>query len=103
VTVIARRELPADELLAALATLTVAFAAGQLLGPTLFGALSDVVGLRISILASASVLFAAAVAAWLQPGGSRQSPGELGGREVALSRTNDPIEVRGDGQRDRCV
>ena len=94
VTVIARRVLPADELLAALAALTVAFALGQLIGPTLFGVLSDAAGLRTAILASAVVLLAGAAAARLQPGVSHRvdSDSAGGADRIALARPHEFVE-----------
>jgi predicted MFS family arabinose efflux permease len=80
VTVVARRVLPPDWLLAGLSLLTVAFACGQLAGPVVFGVLSDRLGLRTAIVGSAAVLGAAAVAAWFQ------ADGPVG---IASDRTGD--------------
>jgi predicted MFS family arabinose efflux permease len=67
VTAIARRSLPAHSWSAAIAALTVVFAAGQCLGPVVSGALSDAAnGLRTGLAVSAGVLLAATATALLQ-------------------------------------
>ena len=67
VTEIARRSLPREAWGAAIATYTVAFAAGQPIGPILAGAVADATGtLFAGLFASVIVLLLAAVASALQ-------------------------------------
>lgn len=66
VTMVARQSLPDSAVLSGLSGLTVVFAVGQFIGPTLFGAISDVVGLTTSLWLSAAVLFAAGMSALAQ-------------------------------------
>jgi len=68
VTVVARRNLPPDQWGAAIGGLTVAFAAGQCVGPVLAGVLSDhASGVRGGLATSAIVLAVGAAVALAQP------------------------------------
>lgn len=68
VTVVARRNLPPYQWGAAIGGLTVAFAAGQCVGPVLAGVLSDQAsGVRAGLAASAIVLAVGAAVALAQP------------------------------------
>lgn len=62
-----RLYLPQDRWTATLARFTVGFGLGLTVGSSLAGAASDAYGLSVSLVASAAVLTAAAVAAALQP------------------------------------
>lgn len=66
-TALARRYLPQRTWSAGITLFTVAFAAGQSLGPLLSGWLSDSGGLRLGLAWSAGVLFLAVFLALLQP------------------------------------
>jgi predicted MFS family arabinose efflux permease len=67
VTILAQRQLPARSLTAAVATLTVAFAVGQSIGPILSGMVSDITGkVAAGLWASPALLGLAAIVSLLQ-------------------------------------
>ncbi|MDN5859436.1 MAG: YbfB/YjiJ family MFS transporter [Pseudonocardia sp.] len=74
VTATARAVVPASVLLRTLAALTVIFAIGQVAGPTVFGWVSDLVGLRAGLALSAATLLVGAGFAALQVDDPRQRP-----------------------------
>lgn len=68
VTATARRALPAHQWTPAIATLTVAFALGQCVGPVLAGALADsATGVRAGLAVSVGILIVASLLALAQP------------------------------------
>ena len=79
VTAIARRSLPAHAWGASIAALTVVFAAGQVIGPVVSGALSDAAGGLVTGLAfSAGILVVGVLVSSLQR--SVSVPGDIGKR-----------------------
>lgn len=86
VTTVARRSLRPHHWTPAIATLTVAFAAGQCIGPVLTGVLSEApAGLRIGLGVSAGMLVASALAALAQR--------HLGDRPSAIDTVPDVSTV----------
>lgn len=68
VTATARRALPAHQWTPAIATLTIAFALGQCLGPVLAGALADsATGVRAGLTVSVGILIVGTLLALAQP------------------------------------
>ena len=77
-TALVRHNLPQPAWPAAISAFTGAFAAGQIIGPTLVGGIADTpAGLKIGLLLSAITLFVASVLAFQQkPLGARMLPME---------------------------
>lgn len=65
-TAFVRKSLPERAWTSALGRLTVVFGVGQCLGPLVSGALSDAIGIRAGLIASAAILVAGAVAVLFQ-------------------------------------
>ena len=65
-TAFVRHNLPAARWAAGISGFTVVFAAGQMIGPVLLGAVSDGVGLSRGFVYSAAILLAAGLLAWRQ-------------------------------------
>jgi len=98
ITAVTRRHVLPGALTAALGLLTAGFAAGQLAGPLLTGALADTSGgIRFGLAVSAALLALGAVTCLAQKEGPPGDPGPMPAPDRARAAGGRPVDPGADG------
>lgn len=98
ITAVTRRHVPPGGLTAALGLLTAGFAAGQLAGPLLTGALADTSGgIGFGLAVSAALLALGAVTFLAQKEGPPRDPGPMPAADRARAAGGRPVDPGADG------